>query len=326
MNTRAEVKVQRAAIIISILLMIIKFVAWYFTHSNAILTDALESIINVVAGGFALYAVILSAKPSDNDHPYGHGKVEFIVSGIEGGMIALAGILMIGKAAVGFINENEIEHLQFGLVLTALTGVVNFATAWWLISTGKKHQSLPLIADGEHIKSDAYTSFAVIAGLGLIWLTGWHIIDNVVTMLMGFWIINIGYRLVRKALAGIMDEADIKLVEEIVRYLSANRKNEWIDIHNLRVIQYGSKLHIDCHITFPFYFTLEKVHREMKEVEQLLNTKYGKGVEVFIHPDPCTSVSCKLCSINPCSERKFAFEKRVEWEVKNITTNKRHEV
>lgn len=326
MNTRAEVKVQRAAIIISILLMIIKFVAWYFTHSNAILTDALESIINVVAGGFALYAVILSAKPSDNDHPYGHGKVEFIVSGIEGGMIALAGILMIGKAAVGFINENEIEYLQFGLVLTALTGVVNFATAWWLISTGKKHQSLPLIADGEHIKSDAYTSFAVIAGLGLIWLTGWHIIDNVVTMLMGFWIINIGYRLVRKALAGIMDEADIKLVEEIVRYLSANRKNEWIDIHNLRVIQYGSKLHIDCHITFPFYFTLEKVHREMKEVEQLLNTKYGKGVEVFIHPDPCTSVSCKLCSVNPCSERKFAFEKRVEWEVKNITTNKRHEV
>ncbi|HRP38210.1 MAG TPA: cation diffusion facilitator family transporter [Chitinophagales bacterium] len=326
MNTRAEVKVQRAAIIISILLMIIKFVAWYFTRSNAILTDALESIINVVAGGFALYAVILSAKPSDNDHPYGHGKVEFIVSGIEGGMIALAGILMIGIAAVGFINENEIEHLQFGLVLTALTGVVNFATAWWLISTGKKHQSLPLIADGEHIKSDAYTSFAVIAGLGLIWLTGWHIIDNVVTMLMGFWIINIGYRLVRKALAGIMDEADIKLVEEIVRYLSANRKNEWIDIHNLRVIQYGSKLHIDCHITFPFYFTLEKVHREMKEVEQLLNTKYGKGVEVFIHPDPCTSVSCKLCSINPCSERKFAFEKRVEWEVKNITTNKRHEV
>lgn len=326
MNTRAEVKVQRAAIIISILLMIIKFVAWYFTHSNAILTDALESIINVVAGGFALYAVILSAKPSDNDHPYGHGKVEFIVSGIEGGMIALAGILMIGKVAVGFINENEIEHLQFGLVLTAITGVVNFATAWWLISTGKKHQSLPLITDGEHIKSDAYTSFAVIAGLGLIWLTGWHIIDNVVAMLMGFWIINIGYRLVRKALAGIMDEADIKLVEEIVRYLSANRKNEWIDIHNLRVIQYGSKLHIDCHITFPFYFTLEKVHREMKEVEQLLNTKYGKGVEVFIHPDPCTSVSCKLCSINPCSERKFAFEKRVEWEVKNITTNKRHEV
>lgn len=325
MNKRVEIRVQSAAIIISILLMIIKFVAWYFTRSNAILTDALESIINIVAGGLALYAVILSAKPSDNDHPYGHGKVEFIVSGIEGGMITLAGILMIGKAFIGFISTNEIEHLQLGIALTTFTGFANFSTAWWLISTGKKHHSLPLIADGEHIKSDAYTSFAVIGGLGLIWFTGWHFIDNIVAIIMGVWIISIGYRLVRKALAGIMDEADMKLVEEIVLYLSKNRKNEWIDIHNLRVIQYGSKLHIDCHITFPFYFTLDKVHSEMKEVEQLLNAKYGKGVEVFIHPDPCTFSACKLCSVHPCSERKFAFEKLVEWEVKNITTNKRHE-
>lgn len=326
MQTRTEIKVQRAALIISVALMIVKFIAWYFTLSNAILTDALESIINVVAGSFALYAVMLSAKPSDNDHPYGHGKVEFIVSGIEGGMIALAGIMMIGKAGLAFISPDEIQNVSLGLVLTAITGVINYATAWWLISTGKKHHSLPLIADGEHIKSDAYTSFAVIVGLALVWLTGWTIVDNVMAMAMGFWIMYIGYKLIRKALAGIMDEADVHLVKEVVEVLNQNRKSQWIDIHNLRIIQYGSRLHIDCHITFPFYFNLEQIHKEMKEVEVLLNTKYGKEVELFIHPDPCKPISCKICDLKHCEERKFPFEKRIEWNYKNATGTKRHEL
>lgn len=326
MQTRTEIKVQRAALIISVALMIVKFIAWYFTLSNAILTDALESIINVVAGSFALYAVMLSAKPSDNDHPYGHGKVEFIVSGIEGGMIALAGIMMIGKSGLAFISPDEIQNVSLGLVLTAITGAINYATAWWLISTGKKHHSLPLIADGEHIKSDAYTSFAVIVGLALVWLTGWIMIDNVMAMAMGFWIMYIGYKLIRKALAGIMDEADMHLVKEVVEVLNQNRKSQWIDIHNLRIIQYGSRLHIDCHITFPFYFNLEQIHKEMKEVEVLLNTKYGKEVELFIHPDPCKPISCKICNLKHCEERKFPFERRIEWNYKNATGTKRHEL
>lgn len=324
MATRVEIKVQRAALGIGILLMVVKFVAWYFTHSNAILTDALESIINVVAGSFALYAVTLSAKPKDKDHPYGHGKVEFIVSGMEGGMIALAGLIMAGKAIIGFFEVSAVKDLSFGLALTAIAGIVNFTTAWWLISTGKKYHSLPLVADGEHIRSDAYTSFAVIAGLGLIWFTGWEFIDNVVALLMGLWIIVVGYKLMRKSLAGIMDEADMELVENIAAFLSSNRKPEWIDIHNLRIIQYGSKLHIDCHVTFPFYRSLEKVHSEMDELAQLMNAQYGKQIEIFIHPDPCTPPSCRSCTIASCVERKFPFEKVIEWTPENIANNKKH--
>lgn len=326
MQPRKEISVQRAALIISVGLLVVKFVAWYFTHSNAILTDALESIINVVAGSFALYAVMLSAKPKDHDHPYGHGKVEFVVSGVEGGMIALAGLMMAGKAMMSFLETNEVHNVSLGLALTAATGVINFATAWWLISTGKKHHSLPLIADGEHIRSDAYTSFAVIVGLALIWLTGWGFIDNIVAFLMGGWIMFVGYKLMRKALAGIMDEADLALVEDITQFLSANRKPVWIDVHNLRVIQYGSKLHIDCHITFPFYQSLEKVHAEMDEVAELMNKEYGKQVEFFIHPDPCTPASCKLCSVAGCTVRQFPFVKKLEWTPENISNNKKHEL
>jgi cation diffusion facilitator family transporter len=324
MKPRQEITVQRAALGISAALLIVKFVAWYFTRSNAILTDALESIINVMAGSFALYAVILSAKPKDADHPYGHGKIEFIVSGMEGGMITLAGLLMCIKSVVGLFEKNHLQNLHLGLVLTAFSGMVNWATAYWLISTGTKHHSLPLKADGEHLRSDAYTSFAVIAGLGLIWLTGWEVIDNLVALLIGSWILWVGYKLMRKAIAGIMDEADVELVEDITRFLSANRKSCWIDVHNLRIIQYGSKLHIDCHITFPFYQSLEKVHAQMDEVAELMNKQYGKQVEFFIHPDPCTPSSCKICSIANCTERKFPFEKQLPWTSQNVSKNQKH--
>ncbi|MCS6819657.1 MAG: cation diffusion facilitator family transporter [Chitinophagales bacterium] len=325
-SSQPEVRVQRAALGVSVLLLGVKFGAWYVTGSNAILTDALESIINVVAGAFALYAVLLSAKPRDREHPYGHGKIEFIVSGIEGGMIALAGLLMTGKAVVGFFEPVAIHNVSTGIILTVLTGGINLITALWLISSGKRYASLPLVADGKHLLTDAYSSLLVVGSLLMVWFTGWSVVDNIAACLLGIWIGWVGYRLIRKSLAGIMDEADMELMEEIASFLSQNRKAQWIDVHNLRVIQYGNRLHIDCHITFPFYYNLEQVHREMDDIAHLVNTAFGKQAEFFIHPDPCTPDSCKICSLNLCHERKHAFEKKIEWTKDNISLNQKHHI
>jgi len=321
---RKEISVQRMAVILGFGLLLVKFFAWYLTNSNTVLTDALESIVNVVAGSLALYGVMLSAKPKDKDHPYGHGKIEFIVSGVEGGMIASAGVVMIVKSALNFFEPNEIQNIDYGLWLTAFSAAVNYGIAFWLIRVGKQTDSLPLIAGGKHLQSDAITSIAALISLAIMWFTGIKSIDNIVAILMGLWIIYIGYTLLRKSFAGIMDEADMNLVEKIAVLLSKNRKAAWIDIHNLRVIQFGNKLHIDCHMTLPYYFSLTETHIEMEAIAKFVNMEFGKQAEFFIHPDPCTPNSCSICAIKDCKVREHAFAKQIEWNTENISTNKKH--
>jgi cation diffusion facilitator family transporter len=317
-------RIQLLAVSVGILLLIAKFAAYYLTHSNTILTDALESIINVVAGAFALYSLYLSSKPKDYDHPYGHGKVEFISAGFEGIMIAIAGVLIIGKSAISFFNPRPLEHLDIGLAIVVGSGLVNYLLAVLLVKTGEKHASLTLKADGEHLKSDAYSSLGVLVGLVLIMLTKWSFLDGIVAILMGCIIIYTGVKLLRKSVAGIMDETDEGIVQSVIKHLSEHRKAEWIDIHNLRIIQYGNKLHVDCHVTLPWYFTLEEAHKEIEEIAAIINEKHSAQVEFFIHGDPCIPQSCKICSIEKCEVRKEAFKEKMEWTLENVLRNKKH--
>ena len=306
------------------LLLVAKFVAYLFTHSNTVLTDAAESIINVVAGVFALYSLYLSAKPKDYDHPYGHGKVEFISAGFEGILIVIAGGLIIGKAVIAFFHPHPLENMTLGMAIILASGVVNLVIGVALVRTGKSHASLTLKADGEHLLSDAYSSFGIFAGLVLIWLTGWVYLDSIVAVVFGFIIIYTGVKLARKSVAGIMDEADEMIIHSIIVHLGEHRKPQWIDVHNLRVIQYGNKLHVDCHITLPWYFTLDDAHKEIEEIAQLINEKLSAQVEFFIHEDPCIPDSCKVCSLSQCQVRKQAFIKREEWTLDNVRQNKKH--
>jgi cation diffusion facilitator family transporter len=301
-----------------------KFVAYGLTNSNTILTDALESIVNVVAGAFALYSIILASKPKDEDHPYGHGKIEFISAGFEGILIILAGVLIMWKSVFNFFEPAPLHKLNIGLVLIGISTVVNYLLGVWLIQTGKKSGSFTLQADGQHLKADAYTSLAIIIGLVVIMITGIAILDSIVAIVMALFICYTGVKLMRRSLAGIMDEADSDIINDVVKLLAAHRRPSWVDMHNLRVIQYGSKLHIDCHITLPYYYTLNEVHDQMEEVSHLVNTEFGKQVEFFIHPDPCVETSCKLCILADCPVRKHVFEAAEEWNTANLTRNKKH--
>ncbi|MCG3166526.1 MAG: Ferrous-iron efflux pump FieF [Bacteroidia bacterium] len=324
MSSQYNIRFQRFVLIISIVLMLLKFVAWYVTHSNAILTDALESIVNVVAGAFALWSLIVAARPKDSDHPYGHGKVEFLSAGLEGSLIVFAGVAMMAKAIYNFFYPIEVHSLDFGIYLTVFAGVANYITGKYLEAQGRKSNSHAMIADGKHLQSDAWSTVGLLIGLALIYFTGILWLDNVVAVLLGAFIFYTGYKLVRASLAGIMDEADYVLIEELIQIMNENRQNNWVDIHNLRVIKYGSKLHVDCHITLPWYLNLRESHEEGERLGQLINEKKQDDIEFFIHTDPCISTSCKICQKTDCKVRQFEAERKIEWKLENVLSNKKH--
>jgi cation diffusion facilitator family transporter len=307
--------------------MLIKFTAYFFTNSNSILTDALESIINVVASGFAFYSLKLSAKPKDLDHPYGHGKIEFFASGFEGGLIIIAGIGIIYKSVDSILQPTAIQQLDWGIYLILFTAIINFLLGRYLIAKGKELNTDVLIADGNHLKTDTYSTIGVIIGLILIYFTRYEMLDNYISIAMAVFIITNGLKTIRPAIAGLMDEIDPAIFNKIQKILIKYRHADIIDIHNLRIQKYGSELHIDCHVTLPFYFSLESSHNKLKEIEIFLKNELGQDLEIFIHADPCIPVnSCKICNITTCTERKSAFEKCIEWDMNNLISNKKHEI
>jgi cation diffusion facilitator family transporter len=305
-------------------IMLLKFYAYFLTHSNAILSDALESIINVVAGLFAFYSVRLAAKPKDLEHPYGHGKIEFISAGFEGGLILVSGIIIIIKSVNNLIHPIDIHDMDKGAWIAAIAGIANYFLGMYLIRKGKQSKSIVLVADGKHLQSDTWTSIGLVAGVVIIHFTSFMWMDSVLAIVFACAIVFTGYKLIRKSLAGLMDEADSDILKEVLEVLSNHRKPEWIDIHNLRIQQYGSSFHIDCHVTLPWYNNLQHSHDELKKMEDLIQEKFHSQVELFIHPDPCIPSSCSICRIKDCKVRQHPFEQSLNWTLDNVLKNQKH--
>jgi cation diffusion facilitator family transporter len=319
-----NLKLQKAITAVSVLLLAIKLTAWYITGSVAILTDALESIVNVVAGLIGVYSLYVSAKPMDSDHPYGHGKAEFISAAIEGVLITTAGLLIIYEAINNLVGSHEIKKLDYGIILVAITAIINYVTGTMCIKTGKKNNSLALVASGKHLQSDTWSTAGIVIGLILLLITRLTWIDSVVAILFSFLLIFTGYKIIRSSVAGIMDETDTELLNKMVAMLNANRRENWVDLHNLRIIKYGSRLHLDCHLTVPWYLNVHEAHGEIDALSNLVKNEYGEFVELFVHSDGCLDFSCSICTKEGCNVRKHAFEKKVEWTMENISSNNKH--
>ena len=325
-TSEQNLKVQKWVAAVSVLLLLIKFFAYYLTHSVAILTDALESIVNVSAGFIGLYSLYISAKPRDMDHPYGHGKAEFISAAVEGTMIGAAGAIILYKAIQHLIHPVELQKIDYGIILVAATAIINFITGYFCLRTGQKNNSAALIASGRHLQTDTVSTVGIIAGLALLYFTGYRWIDSAVAILFGCYIIYTGYHIIRSSIAGIMDEADMQLLNRLVQVLNANRKENWVDLHNLRVIKYGSVLHVDCHFTVPWYLNVHEAHREIDALAGLIRKEFGESLEFFVHSDGCLPFSCRICSKSNCNARKHNFERRIDWTLENISKNKKHEL
>ena len=316
--------VQRWVAAVALVLFFIKVAAYYLTGSVAILSDALESTVNVAASLIGLYSLYLAAKPRDAEHPYGHGKVEFISAGIEGTFIFIAGGLILFEAIQRFFTPSEITSLDLGMLLVFGAGVINFIIGYIAVKKGKKSHSLALEASGHHLLSDSYTTIALLAGLGLIWWTGYIWLDSAMALILSGILLVTGYRIVRKSIAGIMDEADEKLLQDMIEHLQRNRRPAWIDLHNLRVIKYGSVLHVDCHLSVPWYYNVRESHEEVDLLEKTILEFCGRQVELFVHTDACKDFSCNICSIENCPERKAPLKQKLEWTFDNVRENQRH--
>ncbi len=327
MDPRKEnLRTQKWVVVVALILFAIKVVAYFITFSVAILTDALESTVNVTAGVIGWYSLYVSAKPRDIDHPYGHGKAEFISAAVEGTLIAIAGFIIIYKAIENFIYPEPLKQLDYGMMLIGVTAIINFIVGYRSIQKGKKNNSLALIASGKHLQSDTYSTLGIMAGVALIYFTGKTWIDSAVAFLFAGIIIYTGYKIVRSSIAGIMDEADIDLLKRMVSLLNEHRRVNWIDLHNLRVIKYGGVLHIDCHLTVPWFLNINEAHVEIDELIGLIKHQFGESIEFFVHTDGCLEFSCSLCNKVDCNVRRRPFEKQVEWTMQNVLSNKKHQL
>ena len=320
----SKVGLQLIVLIASTVIMLVKFAAWWITDSTTILSDALESIVNVLAGGFALYSLVLAAKPRDREHPYGHGKVEFISAGIEGGAVIVAGAFIIWQAVNAILANEAPKELELGIVLTSIAGGLNYVLGSMLRRRGMVAHSITMEASGEHLLSDAWSTVAMICGLVLMKITGLLWLDQVFAIGFAIYIIFTGSRVFRRSVAGIMDEADLDTASGLIEFLQKERRPEWIDLHNFRMIKYGELLHIDCHVTLPWYFTLEAAHDQIDLMERLVNTRSGRIVEFFVHMDPCIPISCAICSMPDCPVRRQPRQKEVHWSQHTVLTDRKH--
>ena len=288
---------------LSIALFLIKILAYYTTHSLAILSDALEGIVNVIAGFIGLFSLYIASKPRDLEHPYGHGKAEFISAAAEGALIMAAGIFVVYETVVNILQNQVVHSLDKGLWLVAFTGLMNAFAGAICIKIGNKNNSPALIASGKHLLIDTYSILAIIAGLIILIYT--HIIwlDKAIAFGMSIFIFYNGYQIIRSSLAGIMDEADVKLLNKFVVILNEKRTKNWVDLHNFRIIKYGSQLHIDCHLTVAWYLNVYEAHQEIDELKKIFLQTFGDSLELFVHTDGCQPFSCSICFKEDCIKK-----------------------
>lgn len=325
-DIRSKLSAIKRVIAFSFLIMGVKFAAWYYSDSQAVLSDALESFINIATSTFTLYSLLYASRLKDDDHPYGHGKVEYLAVGFEGALIFGTGIYIIYNSVLHLLHPEPLKQVDIGLLLTAVSTV----SMWWigrfLRNKGKQLNSLPLMADGEHFNADALTSLGLIVGLFVYRITGWLWVDPVLAILLALHIIVSGFRLIRSSVDHLLDKADIDAIRKLTEVLQDRRHQSWIDIHNLRLQKFGHYLHVDCHLTLPFYYTLEEVHHQIKLLEAELNRDFNNHVELFVHTDPCMQIPCNICSLENCMFRKEPFVRSLHWTPEMLMENKKHKL
>ncbi|MCF2221244.1 cation diffusion facilitator family transporter [Chryseobacterium sp. PS-8] len=325
-KSKDKLAFQKLIAAFGIILFIGKIIAWKLTNSDAVFSDAMESIVNVISAFMGLYSLYLAAKPKDEDHPYGHGKVEFVTSGIEGALIAIAGIMIIYEGVHSLIVGKVLNKIDLGIWIIAATAIINYLLGYISIKKGKAENSVVLISSGKHLQSDTLTTLGVVASLVIVYFTKIYWLDSVVALGFGGYIIVVGYKIVRKSLSGIMDEQDPDLLEQIIQVLEENRRTEWIDVHNMKIQQFGANLHIDAHITLPWYYSLRDAHNEMEKMIILLAKNTKRSVEFNFHMDDCRPISCPVCQISDCPVREKEFVKRVIWTPENVTSVDKHTI
>jgi cation diffusion facilitator family transporter len=322
-SLRARLRAGGISLVAGLLILAAKFFAWNLTQSQVVFSDAMESIVNVAAAAFMLFAVVLASRPPDDNHPYGHGKIEFITGGFEGGLIAFAAIVIIYEAVMALIHGSQPQHLDVGMGIVGAAGVANLALGAYLMRTGREHHSPALIADGKHVISDFWTSAGAVVGLLLVWITGLAWIDAVVAIIVAIALLRTGAALIRESARGLMDEIDEDVVGQVAEALEKARAPGIIEIHDLKAINLANFHHVDLHVVVPEFWTVDEAHHALDAYQERMLLHHEKAGELQFHMDPCERAYCSRCDLVDCAVRAEPFEEHVAFTEESVVEGPR---
>ncbi|TVR03717.1 MAG: cation transporter [Deltaproteobacteria bacterium] len=321
----ASVRIALAAVAFSVLLLAAKLLLAWITGSTAILSDGIESSANVLTSAFAAFAAWLGSRPRDADHPYGHGKVEYFSVALEGVLLSVAAVLIAIVAIPRVLDPPDVTALDVGAIGMALIALVTAAGARFLVRRGRTLQSPALEADGKHLMADAITSSGVFVGITLVHVTGLPVLDPLVAVLIAGLILFNAVRILRQAIAGLMDEADPVLLDDIARVLEEHRQPGWLAPHLTRVHRLGQAVHIDLHLVLPRYWSIDRGHDAATVIEKAMQQRFGTRNETMVHMEPCTPISCPYCDVEDCPVRESPFSGTLPWSGESIRRGSRAE-
>jgi len=304
---RARLRAVVLSLVVGAVLLAAKYQAYRLTGSTAILSDALESIVNVVAAVFGLGGIVFAGRPADRNHPYGHGKIEFFSAAFEGGLIAFAAVLIVYEVIQSLLRGPDVRALDVGVAIVLGAGLVNLLLGWYLVRAGRKYESITLIADGRHVLADFYTSAGIVIGLLLVRFTGIVWLDPVVAAVVALNLLWTGFRLVRQAAGGLLDEEDTALLDRLLEVLQPHLSQGVIRVHHLRAIRAGRFHHVDAHLVVPEFWSVERSHEIAEELAERLIKEVGVEGEMTLHTDPCHRVYCRMCDLDDCPVRREGF-------------------
>ena len=273
----------RLSFLVGLFMLIIKTYAYYITGSAAVLSDAAESVIHVFAVGFAAYSMWLSLKPADDNHLYGHDKVSFFSAGFEGAMIICAALFITYESIHKIVFGIHLENVDEGMFFIVAATMINLFLSMYLIKKGKKYRSIILEANGKHILTDCWTSFAVITALLLVKLTGIALFDPIIAIFAAINILRTGFKLIKKSVSGLMDQADVTLNNQIVKLLKKETELKDLEFHHLRHRLSGHKIFVEFHLLFSEDLKLGEAHEIASEIERNLKEELEGDSEILTH-------------------------------------------
>jgi cation diffusion facilitator family transporter len=301
-------------------IMGLKFFAYRLTGSTAVLSDALESVVNVVAALFAVWAIRAADQPPDGNHPYGHGKLEFVTAVFEGGLISFAALLIGYESVSALLRGAHAPQLNQGLEIMVLAGAANGLLGWFLLGLGRRTSSAALEADGKHVLSDFFTTVAILLGLVLVKWTGLSWLDPAIALGMAFLLAYTGIPLVGGAISGLIDAADPRLLERLLGSLERNRRPGFIRVHHVRAMRNGRRIHVDGHLVVPEFWTVQNSHDFVEQYQEAVVKDIFLEGEIEFHIDPCRRVYCRSCEMENCPIRADAFEHRPPLNLIELTS------
>jgi len=303
----------------SMVILAAKLAAYLYTGSMALLADAAESSVNVMAATVMTFSVAVSRRPPDASHPYGHGKAEPLSAAVEGALVGGAALFIAVEAFRRLMVGTALENLGLGMGISVAAALANLLLGLYLLGVGRRERSEALRADGLHVLSDTITTAASIAALVAVKLSGIALIDPAVALLVGANLLWAGWRVTRRSLTGLLDEADFALLGRIAKALEAVRRSEWCDIHQLRGRRVGPVAHVDLHLVVPRYLAIDEAHRVGDGLEAEIARAMDEDCDFVVHLDPCRRVHCPGCAVAPCPVRAAPLAKPVEWSVAHLT-------